>query len=445
MKETGVTGSVLEELIRDFRERPLPSYTPRDAALLKQAGKADVLVGMRRSGKTWRLFQEMAQLEGEGVSRDRVLYLNFEDDRLEPLGSGVLSLALETFYRMNPAARTVGAWIFLDEVQRVPGWSRVARRILDTEEARLVVTGSSARLLSREVATEFRGRGFPVEILPFSFREAVRHAGKEAPSKAPGARMRSWLEASFDRYLMIGGFPEVQEVEERARVRILQDYVEIVLLRDIVERHSIANVPAVRALALAALHSTGSALSVHKAYRDFRSRGMEVSKDLVYAALDHFEDACLIFRVPVFRKSIRSRQQTPRKVYAIDPGLARAVSHVTARDRGARLETVVYLELRRRRGGAREGEISFYRTSAGHEVDFVLGSPEEEHAAELVQVSAEMADPRTRERELRALGEAMGETGLETAIVVTLREDGTEELPEGTVRLVPAWRWLLGL
>lgn len=432
-------------LIRDFRERPLPEITRRDSTLLGRAGKADVLIGMRRSGKTFRLFQEMRRLEADGIPRKRMLYLNLEDDRLGAVDRDTLPQALETFFRMAPEARTEGAHVFLDEVQRVEDWSRFARRVLDTEAVQLVVTGSSAKLLSREVSTEFRGRGFPTEILPFSYREAVCHADREPPSEPPGARARSWLEAALDRYLLVGGLPEVQAAEEGARVRILQDYVELVILRDILERHSISNVVAVRALALAALGSTGSFLSVHKLYRDFRSRGMEVSKDLLYSTLDHFEDAFLLFRVPVFRRSLRARQQSPKKVYAVDPGLARAVSHVTARNLGARLETAVYLELRRRHASGRQGAISWYRTQGGREVDFVLGDVDEEHPIELIQVTADAVDPKTRERELRALAEAMTETGLTSATLVTIQEEGVEDLDVGIVHRVPAWRWLLGL
>jgi predicted AAA+ superfamily ATPase len=445
MKDAYSDDSVFESLLRDFWERPPPDLTPRNSELLGRPGKADVLIGMRRSGKTYRLFQEIARVVESGIDRRHVLYLNFEDDRLGPPATDLLPRALECFYRLSPEARERGAFLFFDEVQAVPGWSRFLRRVLDTERAQVYATGSSAKLLSTEVATEFRGRGFATEILPFSFSEYLRHQGVAPPDRTPGARLRSRLESHLDRYLLVGGMPEVQDYDDPDRIRTLQDYVELVLVRDVVQRHELANVTAARWFALAALSATASLFSVSKMYKDFRSRGLEVAKDTLYALLDHFEDAFLLFTVPVYRKSLRARRATPRKAYAVDPGLARAVSHAMAGDLGARLETAVYLELRRRAKDSREGHISYYLTRSRREVDFVVGRPEEEHVASLVQVSADLRNAETRHREIRALEEAMGETGTKSGLVITLHESGTEETASGPVHIVPAWMWLLGL
>jgi predicted AAA+ superfamily ATPase len=154
--------------------------------------------------------------------------------------------------------------------------------------------------------------------------------------------------------------------------------------------------------------------------------------------MEHFEDSFLVFGVPVFRRSLRARSATPKKAYAVDPGLARAVSHVTADDLGSRLETTVYLELRRRTRDRREGGVSYYVTQSGREVDFVVGDAEESRATALLQVCAEMGQGDTRCRELLALEEAMGETGVQSATVVTLRESGSEQTEHGSISLVPA-------
>ena len=445
MEEILPRAMVVELLLRDFWERPLPAFTARDAALLSRPGKADVLIGMRRAGKTWRLFQEMARLLVSGADKRHILYLNLEDDRLDPIGPRLLSEALETFYRLSPEARTSGAFVFLDEVQRAENWSRFARRILDTERVQLYVTGSSSKILSTEVSTEFRGRGFATEILPFSFREFVRHAGEVPPEHAPGSRERSRLANHLRGYLTVGGMPEVQGCEETVRIRMLQDYVQLVLLRDVLERHGISNVPAARELTRAAISSTGSRFSVHKVYGDLRSRGLDVGKDTVYALMEHFEDAFLLFRVPVYGRSLRKRGAAPKKVYAVDPGLAAAVSHATFGNVGARLETAVYLELRRRTRDPREGGISYYVTKSGREVDFALGGAPDGDGPRLVQVCADMTESATRRRELAALEEAMGECGAASATVVTLDESGEERTARGPVSIVPAWRWLLGV
>jgi len=257
-----------DSLIAASIDRPLPDLTPRDVVMPRIPRKADVVIGMRRSGKTYSLYQEMRRLLAEGVPRDRMLYMNLEDDRLGQPDLAGLDQMLETFYRLSPAAREHGAFIFLDEVQVVEGWSRFARRVLDTEAARLYVTGSSAKMLSTEVATEFRGRGFAVELLPFSFRESLRHGGIDIPEAEPGSALRSRLEAHLATYLEVGGFPDVQTLDGEKRIQTLQDYVELVLVRDVVERHGHAHVAAVRAFAAALLRASAQTFSVNKVFND---------------------------------------------------------------------------------------------------------------------------------------------------------------------------------
>ena len=406
---------------------------------------ARVIIGMRRSGKTYLLFQEMQQLVDAGVERNRLLYINFEDDRLQPLGPDVLDRTLETFYRLNPAARSEEAYLFLDEIQAVDGWSRFARRVLDTESARLYVSGSSAKMLSTEVATEFRGRGYTVELLPLSFAEALLYSDVELPTRRPGSRTRSQLEAAFTDYLRVGGFPDVQELLEPERIQTLQDYVQLVLLRDIIDRHGVKNVHAVRFFALALLQSFGSLTSVNKLANDLKSRGIPVGKDTLYDLLDHFSDAFLLFTIPVFNRSLRVREANPKKVYAIDPGLAFAVSPAGVSNLGARLENAVYLELRRRLRGTRDGALSYYSTAAGSEVDFVVGDPETGHATQLLQVCADMSGASTRGREIQALVDAMKETGVRESTIVAMHESEDITVESGVIHIVPAWAWMLGV
>lgn len=436
---------MLEQLIVDFQERPLPVVSQRLTTMPDAPNMARVIIGMRRSGKTYLLFQEMQRLMEAGVEKSRLLYINFEDDRLQPLGPNALDLTLETFYRLNPAARSEGAYLFLDEIQAVDGWSRFARRVLDTESARLYVSGSSAKMLSTEVATEFRGRGYAVELLPLSFAEALLYSGTALPTGRPGARMRSQLEAAFKDYLRVGGFPDVQGLAEVERIQTLQDYVQLVLLRDIIDRHEVRNVHAVRFFALALLQSSGSLTSVNRLANDLKSRGIAVGKDTLYDLLDYFTDAFLLFTVPVFDRSLRVREANPRKVYAVDPGLAFAVSPAGVSNLGARLENCVYLELRRRLRGTRDGAISYYSTAAGNEVDFIVGDPGTDQTSQLVQVCADISRADTREREVQALEDAMRETGLRESTIVTMYQSETIAVDGGVIHVVPAWAWMLGI
>lgn len=434
----------LDYLIAESQEAVLPSLTPRHVALPAVERKATVVIGMRRSGKTFRLFQEMQRLVATGVDRRDILYVNFEDDRLPPADPQLPGRLLETFYRLNPEARRRGTHLFFDEIQVVPEWQRFVRRVLDTEQARVVISGSSAKLLHTEVATELRGRGLTVEIFPFSFAEHLVATGVARPEpERTGAAERSTLAAASLEYLSRGGFPEVQTMTLPERLQTLQDYVEIVLVRDVVERHGIANVAGTRAFARLLLQAAAQTLSVNKAYGDLKSRGLTIAKDTLHALLDHFQDAYLLFTAPIFSPSVRQQARNPTKVYPVDPGLAAAMSHVTATNLGARLEDAVYLELRRRQGRLLRGGICYYLTASGYEVDFVVGDVFEQRAGRLIQASASLADAATRQRELRALQEAMTETGLREAEVVTIEDEETVATEAGIIHVVPAWRWLL--
>jgi predicted AAA+ superfamily ATPase len=428
---------LIDRLIAEFQERDLPRVTPRALSLPGLPGKADVIVGMRRSGKTFFLYQQIAERLAAGIDRGRLLYLNFEDERLLPLAAADLSRIPEAFYRRFPASREEPCWFFFDEIQNVPGWETFIRRLLDTEKAALVLTGSSARLLSREIATSLRGRSLSTEILPFSFAESLRHEGLEPPEKwPPGAQTRSQLEHRLEHYLESGGFPEVQGISQDLRVRVLQEYIDVVIFRDVVERHGVDNLPALRYLERKLLASPAGRFSVSKLFNDLKSQGMKVGKDTLYEYLAHLEDSFLLFTVAVASSSARVRQSNPRKCYPIDPALAAAVSFRASGDFGHLLETVVFLELRRRRRS-----VAYVATQSGYEVDFL--AEDSRGTRELVQVCADLEAPATRQRELRALEEGMKETSCERATLVTLREESSVEIGGQPVRIVPAWRWLL--
>ena len=428
---------VIDELVADFAARSLPPITPRFLGLPSLPGKVDVVVGMRRSGKTWYLFQQVEALEAAGVGRDRILYLNLEDDRLAPLGAEDLHQIPEALYRRHPESRDRRCFFFLDEIQNVPGWERFVRRLVDSDKVSLVLTGSSAKLLSREIATSLRGRSVASELLPFSFAEALRHAGIAVPERwPPPAAERSLLEHRFERYLETGGFPEVQTLDPDLRLRVLQDYVDVVLFRDVAERHGVENLTALRYLERTLLAHPAQRFSVSRFYNDLKSQGIRVGKDTLHDYLGHLEDAFLLFTMTVASPSIRVRQVNPRKCYLVDPALASVASFKATQDWGHLLENTVYLELRRR-GFA----LSYVQTSSGYEVDFLAETGRGRR--ELVQVCADAAEPTTRHRELRALDDAMKGMGLERATLVTLREEGRERLEGGEVRIVPAWRWFL--
>ena len=419
----------------DFHERALPGLTPREAQAPALPGKANVVIGMRRTGKTFYCYQQMQALLASGLAKERLLYLNFEDERLLPFSAADFQEVLDTYYRKYPVFKKLTCHFFLDEVQRVEGWDRFVRRVLDTENLRVWVTGSSTKLLSSEIATSLRGRSLTTEVFPFSFREFLRfHRAEPSALDRFGSHTRATLAHQVEDYLRVGGFPEVQGMDNALRRQVLQNYLDVVILRDVVERHAFRNTVVLRALIRHLLTAPATYFSLTKFYHTLRSQGIACTKNDLYLFLDALADAFLVQLVPIHSRSNKARQVNPRKAYAIDTGLLDAMSFHLTEDRGAMLENLVYLGLRRQ-GLAPE----YYFTRSGLEVDFVLPESRDKQCR-LIQVCWTLKDPNTRARELAALREAMSELRLHRGLILTWMEEDAS-LPD--IGVQPVWKWLV--
>lgn len=431
---------ILAEKLADSLAAPLRDLTPRRVfGAVSLPGKATAVVGVRRAGKTCFLHQLRRERLAGGTPRDRLPYLSFEDERLAGLTAANLQPLIEEYYRQFPQVRgceTV-TWCF-DEIQLVPGWERFVRRLLDSEQVDVLVTGSSAALLSREIATALRGRAWTVVIHPFSFEEALRHAGQQVPA-APAflpAPDRSRLERAFLDYLAAGGFPEARGLDPMTRHQLLRDYVDVAMLRDVVERHGVTNVAGLRWLVRHLLGNAAGMFSVEKFYRALRSQGLSISKDTLHELLSHLEDCFLVRTVWMEAESERQRMVNPRKAYPVDPGLIPVFDRTGRANLGHALETAVLLELERR-----GFSVTYVRTPEGHEVDFLARRPTGD--AELIQVSADTGDAATAERELRALAEAARLFPKAGRRLLTLtRQAAPPNVPPGVV-VQPAYEWML--
>jgi len=418
---------------------PLEPLTPRDLRVPGIAGKAKAVIGVRRGGKTSFLRQRMRARVDEGRPRDSQLLLSLEDERLVGMSAADLGWMLDEHERQAPGIRQSGELsVYLDEVQVVPGWETLVRRLMDAGGVEVFVSGSSAKLLSREVATSLRGRAMEVLVHPFSFREALRHAGQEpadAWDRMDGAG-RAALDAALRRYLEEGGFPEAQATERRDRLALLKGYVDVMVLRDVIERHDVSNAQALRWLQRHLLSTPGGGFSIKKLYDSLRSQGVAVAKDTLYAYLDHLEDAFLIRTVSMHSRSERQRMANPRRAYPIDPGLIPLYERAGREHRGRALETAVLLELERRGYTA-----DWIRTAEGWEVDFFAERPGDPPL--LVQVSLETAEDETWAREVRALEAAARAYPDARALLLTLDSSPPlRELP-APLEWDPATRWLL--
>lgn len=397
-------------LFEEQRAKLSRELVTRDLAFPSAKARIDVALGMRRVGKTSFMLESMQRLVAAGVPEGSLLFVSFDDDRLEPLDATRAAAIVDGFYAAFPENHERRCHLFLDEIQNVEGWPKLVRRLYDTKDVRLYLSGSSAKLLGKEIATELRGRALATEVWPFSFLEYLRARGIAWNTKILGRRTLDALRKKLDEYLLTGGFPEAVAAEEPLRVRLKQDYAETVVLRDVVERHGVTNIAAARYLTRALLRGIGRSFSINKAYNDLRSQGRRLSKDTLYAYLAHLEDAYLCFAVPLYDRSPRRTENAPRKIYAVDTGIAAAFDFTTAGDLGHLFENLVFLDLKRERK-----RIYYYLTSERREVDFL--SVDDHGRAELVQVCYDVSDPATLHREKESLAAAQQELGLSGRLV----------------------------
>lgn len=428
----------VKSIILDFQEVNLETGVPRRLKVQTMPGKATIVIGVRRSGKSTYLFQVMDRLLNDGVPRENILYLNFFDDRLHNLQQEGLGLIIEAYYSLYPEKKnTEKVYCFFDEIQAVEGWEPFVDRLMRTEMCEVYLTGSSAQMLSKEIATQMRGRALSWELFPFSFREFLDYKGIDGAGPL-STKKRLTVQKAFDEYWETGGFPEVAGLDRHLRIKVHQEYFHAVLFRDLVERHDVSHPKAVTDLAHRLIDNTASLYSVNSLTGYLKSLGHKAPKAAVSDYLEWFEDAYFLFTVRIFDASLARSKTNPKKIYCVDHALVTSVASGILVNSGYLLENLVFTGLRQV-----TPEIYYSKTKSGAEVDFVARM--RDRSWMLVQVCESMAEPKTKKREVAALNEAMAELGLKSGMIVTRNEEEEIEVDSGKVDVMPAWRFLLNL
>lgn len=430
---------IFKQLILEFEQFKLPQGILRQfefPILPPQVRKAITLIGMRRSGKTWILYQHIQQLLSQGIPRTSILYINFEDERLSGIQGKDLQSLLDAYFELYIEHSETELQFYFDEIQNVPGWEKFVRRLLDSRQIHLYLTGSSAKLLSKEIATELRGRSLTREVFPLNFSEYLQYFQISIDPDRITAKQRAIVLHHLKNYLRLGGFPETMGTSEWIHREILQGYVQIVLYRDIVERHEIKSITVLERWMIHCMQNIASSLSINKVYNHFKSIGLQVSKNSLYEWLDYFADAYCIFPISCFDFSERKASLKQKKIYAVDPGLVTAFALHPATTLGATLETTVFRHLRQQ-----TDRIFYYTTRQNYEIDFLIQSAIGQIS--LFQVTISLRDEATKSREIRALAFAMEELQLSEGTIITLEEEEELRLPQGIIHIIPAWKFFL--
>ncbi|MCL5010322.1 MAG: ATP-binding protein [Patescibacteria group bacterium] len=419
---------VLNDLLKKWWSDPLPAIKPRDVSLMSyfdpNVKKIISVVGFRRAGKTFTLL-DFAQKHG----KEKCVYINFEDERV-PKKTETLSRLIETIVELKGNEPFV---ILMDEIQEIPDWSTWARRINETTKHRLILSGSSSKLSSREIPTELRGQTITVPVFPLNWNEFLRFREIDKNSLIHAQILNLLRE-----YLTFGGLPEIVLADEGLRPLILSDYFSSFVDRDIVERYNLRNKEAFSDL-LRLLPNTIS-YTYSKLANSLKSMGHTISKATVIRYMQWLDWSYFHSRVEVFSGSVRERIQTVKKSYLIDNYFTSQFSTRLSENLGHLIEQAVFQKLHIRAVWDPRYETTYWKDYFGNEVDFVVTN--NKSVEELIQVTFAETLPDMPERETKALIKAARSLHLSSGKVITWdieKETTTEDI---TLNFIPLWKWL---
>lgn len=385
--------------------------------------KVNVLWGVRRSGKTFILYDFFKEHEGE------CLYVDFEDERLIDFRVGDLELLKEAFLELNPQLINKRKTFLFDEIQNIKGWEKFCRRQAEKENTNVMVTGSSSAIMPLEIHTSLRGRAWAQEVMPFSFREYLKAKDIVINNELIYGPKRAIVKNYFKDYLEWGGFPEVVFAKnDFEKTKIIKEYLGSIFFKDLVERFRINNISLLDILLETLFSSCSQKFSLTSFYKQYKDK-LPFSKDSLFNYYKYFLQSMIIFETKKFAESAYKRMRNPAKVYLVDMGLAKRVS---SQDKGKLLENAVFLELRKRT------EKIFYFEEE-KECDFVIN---ENGRLFAYQVSYELSS-NNRERELSGLALCCKRLNLREGLVLTFDQE-EEFVKEGIrIKITPSWKFSL--
>lgn len=418
---------LLKQILID-NQREVEHYQVHRRNINMEGFPCYVLVGVRRAGKSFLLYQKMQQLLAEGHGWDEMLYVNFEDDRLIDFTAADFNLILECHAEMSDKRPIV----FLDEIQNIEGWEKFARRLADSKY-QVYITGSNAKMLSGEIMTTLGGRYLTIEVYPFDFKEYLDFTGQPYDDKALlGTESRAHLKRYFAEFFYWGGLPE--SVGLQVKRNYLSSTFQKIYLGDICSHNNISNPNLLRLLVKKVAESVKQPISYSRLAKILSTVGGKISSPTVSAYLQHCEDAWLLLRLHNLASSF-AEKETISKYYFIDNGI---LNLFLMGGETTLLENLVALTLFRKYGHDRDNERVFFYNSKV-EVDFYV--PEVETA---IQVSYSiLSNPSTYQREVTALQKLPAVLSCRRRMVITYDEEQTIQDDHGQIEVLPYWKWCL--
>lgn len=408
------------------------SYIDRLNELIKGSNQVITITGPRRAGKSYIMRQMGRLLVENDTKKENILFVNFDDPRFLSLDSKLL-LEIYDVYR-EFMAPTDTPYIFLDEAQEVAEWEKWVRMMHEMKKAKIIVSGSNAHLLSRELGTLLTGRHLDLNVFPLSFTEYLMFNNMEIKTSLDVARKKTEIKGFLRKYMESGSFPEV--VLSDKKTEVLLNYFDDLLTKDLVKRFHIRKTNAMKALIKFYLSNAGNLMTFSSA-----EKYLNITSDTIEKFSGYLEDVYLIFQMKRFSYKVNEQEKSPRKIYAIDTGLCNSVGFRFSENIGRLAENIVFLSLKRKQILNPRIELFYWKDVQHREVDFVIKDGLE--ITSLIQVCWSMRDEKTKNRELKSLQKAMKELKIDKAAIITEDAEGEEKLNGFTVKTIPLWKWLL--
>lgn len=409
----------------------------RDVKLPINRKKIITVPGVRRCGKSTLMEIAINSLVEGGVPAEHILWLGFDDERLVNMKADELDEVIASYMEMYPDTSIKDVHMFFDEIQLISGWEYFVLRVYKSYCKNIFVCGSNATMLSTELASALRG--YPLEYVtyPLSFNEYCRFNGVNTMSFLEQDRAK--VRNAFSSYCCEdSSYPEVVLTRSKSeQIKLLHGYFDTMILKDLAEHYSISNIAMLRYFIKRIMANLTKPTSINAIYNDIRSQGFKVSKDDMYLWANYVCDIFMFIRISKYDRSLAKEQKSLDKYYCIDNGLRSVVLMPQSDDSGKKLENVIFLELNRR--CAPDDKISYYQGTV--ECDFVLQRGDS--VSELIQVTWDMSDYDTRQREVSGLMEASKVTGCDILTIITMDEETTLNEKGKDIRVIPAWKWLL--
>ncbi len=393
-----------------------------------------VITGARRSGKSFIMRQLAKYLIGGSVGKSNILIVNFEDPRFVALDAKLLGQIFETYLEYQSPRGKI--YVFLDEVQEIQKWEKWVRTAQELGKANMIVSGSNSKLLSGELATVLTGRHLDATVLPLSWAEFLKFKNLQIKDNFELAKNEIKIQTLFAEFMELGSFPLV--VLEEDKEKIILAYFDDVVSKDLIKRYKIRKSEEIKSLIKFYLSNTSSQITFTSTGKFLNMSALSAKRFSAY-----LEASYLVFFVKRFSFKFKEQERSPRKVYAVDTGLANVVGFRFSGNLGKLAENAVFLELKRRSYFDPRMEIYYWKSRAQEEVDFLV--KENAGITQLIQVCWDVQDINTKKRETKALVKAMEEFGLETGLVITQSFEAEENFNGKKIKYATLSKWLLGL